>query len=84
MLLNQSTEQTKKVELENTNLKSSLDELKTQNQVAEEKIKILNTVVEQRYFFVGNGSSEMGYFLAPNAYLNIKSNYPVYFQKQCG
>ena len=62
MLLNQSTEQTKKVELENTNLKSSLDELKTQNQVAEEKIKILNTVVEQRYFFVGNGSSEMGYF----------------------
>jgi len=33
VLLNKSTERTKKVELENSNLKSSLDELKTQNQV---------------------------------------------------
>ena len=48
MLLKISTEKASVVAGENVNLKASLDELKTQNQVAEEKIKILNTVVEQR------------------------------------
>ena len=48
LLLQKSTEKASTIEAQNANLKTSLDELKTQNQVAEEKIKILNTVVEQR------------------------------------
>ena len=48
VLLKTSTEKVSVVASENVSLKASLDELKTQNQVAEEKIKILNTVVEQR------------------------------------
>ena len=48
LLIKASTEKASIVATENVNLKASLDDLKTQNQVAEEKIKILNTVVEQR------------------------------------
>ena len=48
MLLKTSTEKASVIAAENVDLKSSLDEMKTQNQVAEEKIKILNSVVEQR------------------------------------
>ena len=51
MQLKTSTEKSSNVEAENANLKRSLDEIKTQNQVAEEKIKILNTVVEQRLVY---------------------------------
>ena len=48
VLLKVSADKASVVAAENVHLKASLDELKTQNQVAEEKIKILNTVVEQR------------------------------------
>ena len=51
ILLITSTEKSSNVEAENADLKRSLDEMKTQNQVAEEKIKILNTVVEQRFVY---------------------------------
>ena len=34
---------------ENNSMRATLDELKVQNQVKEEKIKILNAVVEQRF-----------------------------------
>ena len=48
LLMKTSTEKASVVSTENVNLKASLDDFKTQNKVAEEKIKILNTVVEQR------------------------------------
>ena len=48
VLLKTSTEKASVIAAENVDLKSSLDEMKTQNQVAEEKVKILNSVVEQR------------------------------------
>ena len=51
ILLNTSNDKSSNVEAENANLKRSLEEMKTQNQVAEEKIKILNTVVEQRLVY---------------------------------
>ena len=47
-LLKTSADKASVIAAENVHLKASLDESKTQNQVAEEKIKILNTVVEQR------------------------------------
>ena len=48
VLLKTSTEKASIIAAENVHLKSSLDEMKTQTQVAEEKVKILNSVVEQR------------------------------------
>ena len=48
VLLKTSTEKASVIVAENVHLKSSLDEMKTQTQVAEEKVKILNSVVEQR------------------------------------
>ena len=49
MLLKVSMDKESAAITENNSMRATLDELKVQNQVKEEKIKILNTVVEQRY-----------------------------------
>ena len=49
MLLKVSMDKESAAIAENNSMRATLDELKVQNQVKEEKIKILNTVVEQRY-----------------------------------
>ena len=46
-MLKASAEKASTIAAENVDLKATLDELRTEHQVAEEKIKILNTVVEQ-------------------------------------
>ena len=49
MLLKVSMDKESAAITENNSMRATLDELKVQNQVKEEKIKILNTVVEQRF-----------------------------------
>ena len=49
MLLKVSMDKESAAITENNSMIATLDELKVQNQVKEEKIKILNTVVEQRF-----------------------------------
>ena len=49
MLLKVSMDKESAAITENYSMRATLDELKVQNQVKEEKIKILNTVVEQRF-----------------------------------